>query len=317
MIACSGLLLLRSRTSLAPEKRVVIGLLAFGLALTLFIELFAVGGDRVNTVFKFNIQIWLLLGTAAGAAFAWIWPDREAWRTLYRRLWTGGLCLLAAMAAFYPATATGAKIRDRFPPATASVSTDTPAGCKPISGIPIPYPGQSSLAVEHQPRSLDGVDFMQWSAYCDKGWFLPLKYDYDAIRWIQDHVPGSPVIAEAQSFDLYRMSCRYAWFTGLPNVVGWDWHQRQQRAAIDTRFVTERGIETSRFYTDPGADHARAFIRKHDVRYVVVGPLEHAYYRSSGGLEKFERMTAEGLLSVAYRNPGVVIYRVVDCGSGN
>jgi len=52
------------------------------------------------------------------------------------------------------------------------------------------------------------------------------------------------------------------------------------------------------------------FLRKYQVGYVVLGPLERAYYRDSGGLGKFEEMAARGMLHVAYRNPGVTIYRV-------
>jgi len=122
-------------------------------------------------------------------------------------------------------------------------------------------------------------------------------------------VPGSPVIVEAQSFDLYRMSSRYAWNTGLPDVVGWDWHQRQQRAVLPTDFIQRRGVETSAFYEAPDLDEARAFLREYAVRYVVVGPMERAYYPAEG-LAKLNALAAQGELEVAYQNPGVTIYAV-------
>jgi uncharacterized membrane protein len=151
---------------------------------------------------------------------------------------------------------------------------------------------------------------MTWSAYCDHDSFLPLAYDYEAIRWMQDNVAGSPVIAEAQSFDLYRMSSRYAWFTGLPDVVGWDYHTRQHNAAIPTQFVTDRGNEIIAFYDTLDIQAALQFIRRYGVRYVIVGPMEQAYYGPSGGLGKFDAMVSQGLLSVVHRNPGVTIYAV-------
>jgi len=46
------------------------------------------------------------------------------------------------------------------------------------------------------------------------------------------------------------------------------------------------------------------------VRYIVVGPLERAYYDEQG-LKKFEYMAAEGTLDVAFDNEGVTIYEVV------
>jgi len=98
----------------------------------------------------------------------------------------------------------------------------------------------------------------------------------------------------------------------LPDVVGWDWHQRQQRAAISTEFITHRGHETAQFFTGQSADQALAFIQKYHVTYIVVGPLERVLYAASGGLEKFHAMAAQSLLDVVYRNSGVVIYRVSD-----
>jgi YYY domain-containing protein len=308
IIAWSTLLLFRSRARLRLEKRSVLFLLGTGIALTLFVELFAVGGDRTNTLFKLYLQAWLLLAVAAGPALAWIWSEKISWTPGWNRGWTGGLCLLAVLAALYPVTATCAKIRDRFPPARAATN-DPASDCKLIPGVQSPDLPNESLPVACQPHGLDGLAYMRWSAYCENGYFVPLKYDYEAIRWMQKHVPGSPVIAEAQSFNLYRMSGRYSWNTGLPDVVGWDWHQRQQRAAISTQFITDRGHEVTRFFADDRSDQAAAFIRKYKVRYIIVGPLERALYSASGGLEKFETMVAQGLLAVVYRNPGVVIYQ--------
>ncbi len=39
--------------------------------------------------------------------------------------------------------------------------------------------------------------------------------------------------------------------------------------------------------------------------------MERSYYPAEG-LAKFERMTGEGQLRIAYQNPGVTIYEVVE-----
>jgi uncharacterized membrane protein len=127
---------------------------------------------------------------------------------------------------------------------------------------------------------------------------------------MQENVKGSPVIAEAQTFDLYRMSSRYAWYTGLPDVVGWDWHQRQERGALPTEFITARGSEVSKFYTTADMIFALDFIKNYNVRYIIAGPMEQAYYRDSIGLAKFETMVTKNQLTIAYHNPGVTIYEV-------
>ena len=55
---------------------------------------------------------------------------------------------------------------------------------------------------------------------------------------------GSPVIVEANTPE-YRWGNRFTIYTGLPGVVGWNWHQRQQRAVVPSEWVTERIDEIS------------------------------------------------------------------------
>jgi YYY domain-containing protein len=311
LIAWCGLLLLRSRASLGLSERIIVFLPGVALGLTLLVEVCAVGGDRMNTFFKFYLQVWLLFGLAAGPALAWIWVEKNSWATGWRRSWTAAFCLLAAVAALYPITAVFAKIQDRFPPPARAGESVNPPDCLPIPDLPAPMPPAGGGRLAGLRAGLDGMAYMQWGSYCDNGYAVPLAYDYEAIRWMQANIPGSPVIVEAQSPNLYRLSSRYSWNTGLPDVVGWDWHQRQQRAATDTRFITERGLEVTRFYSHLGIEEALAFLRKYQVSYIVVGPLEKSYYRSSGGLGKFEAMMEQGLVKMAYRNPGVSVYQVV------
>ncbi|MBP7691164.1 MAG: hypothetical protein KA764_04575, partial [Anaerolineales bacterium] len=302
LLAWAGLLLLRPR--LAPEKRVVFFLLGTGLAVTMFVDLVTLGGDRMNTFFKLYMQVWMLFSVAAGAALAWVWADQPRWPGNWRSGWTIALIALAGAGALYTVTAASAKMRDRFVPYAVSGAG---GGCEPLPGVPLPYDRGREPA--QQPAGLDGLQYLTWSAYCEQGYFLPLVYDYDAIRWLQANVAGSPVIAEGQTFDLYRISSRYAWNTGLPDVVGWDWHQRQQRGALPTEFITQRGLRVSEFYATLDVPAAEAFLRRYDIGYVIVGPFERAHYEAAG-LAKFEQLTAAGRLRVAYQNPGVTIYAV-------
>jgi uncharacterized membrane protein len=303
LMAWAGLLLLRPGDRLSLPRRAVLFVAGTALAITLFVELYTLEGDRMNTMFKFYIQAWVLLSVIAGAALAWIWAALPGWTSAWRAGWSAALLLLFAGAALYTFTATSAKIRDRFPFITAAEGP----GCAPIAGMPLPY--QAGLPPAEQPHSLYGLDYMNWAAYCDAEHFLPLTYDHDAIRWIQDNVQGSPVLVEAHAVE-YRMGGRYAWNTGLPDVIGWNWHTRQHNAVIPTDFVWRRVDEVGNFYTTPSPAQAVAFLEKYGVGYVVVGPMERAYYGSSGGLDKFVALISRGTLRIVYQNPGVTIYQV-------
>ena len=73
LILFAGLLGLRSHVD--PARRIVLILIASALGLTLAVEIIVLDGDigRMNTVFKFYMQVWLLLSVCSGAAAVWSW----------------------------------------------------------------------------------------------------------------------------------------------------------------------------------------------------------------------------------------------------
>jgi YYY domain-containing protein len=259
-----------------PQKRAALALVCLALLLTVLVELVRLEGDisRMNTVFKFYLQAWTLFSVAAGAGLTWVWQQMPDWQQRNTRLWWAGLGLLVLIAAAYTLLAASAKMRDRMA-----------AGA---------------------PHTLDGMAFMQFADYHDQGQPIPLSPDYDAIRWLQENASGSPVIVEAHTSE-YKYGSRYTMYTGLPGVVGWNWHQRQQRAVTPPNLITDRVDAVNRFYRETDNNAALAFLRRYDVRYIVVSVYERAYYPGEG-LEKFGRMANAGLLDIAYDHGDVVIY---------
>jgi uncharacterized membrane protein len=97
-------------------------------------------------------------------------------------------------------------------------------------------------------------------------------------------------------------------YTGLPGVVGWEWHQQQQRVVTPGVWVSARIQEVDDFYTTMDLGAAQGFLRKYGVRYIIVGQQERGHYPGPG-LEKFE--AADGLMwREVYRNGETVIYEV-------
>jgi YYY domain-containing protein len=281
LAAWAGLLLLRP--SMPDAKRIVLFLIGTGLTLTLMVELIVLVGDigRMNTVFKFYLQVWTFFSIAAAASLGWILPALPDWRPFWRLAWNSVLVVLVAGAALYPLWATTAKIKDRM--------------------------------VADAPRSLDGMTYMPYATYTD-GDFAPewaamdLSQDYHAIRWMQENVEGSPVIIEANLRNLYRWGSRFSIYTGLPGVIGWEWHQQQQRAVNPAAWVTQRILEIDDFYQTTDLKRALDFLRKYDVRYIIVGQQERGRYPGPG-LDKFE--AADGSLwREVFRYGDTVIYEV-------
>lgn len=280
LVLWAGLLLLRPRQD--DSRRAVLVMSITALVLTLAVELVVLRGDigRMNTVFKFYLQAWVLLGLSAAVALTWLWPAVRRFRkTGWQYVFRVGVSLLVGGALLFPLLGGLDKIRDRMSPTA--------------------------------PHSLDGMAYMPFSTYWEGEHTLDLSQDYRAIRWMQENVEGSPVIVEANVPE-YRWGNRFTIYTGLPGVVGWNWHQRQQRALLPDTWVTERVVAIASFYNTTDLQETQRFLEQYHVSYIIVGQLEKAVYQPEG-LAKFEAQEGR-LWRRVYQDADTAIYRVIRPG---
>ena len=81
----------------------------------------------------------------------------------------------------------------------------------------------------------------------------------------------------------YRWGARVSAYTGLPTVVGWDWHEIVRKCGLaPCPAVHERLRDVERGYSTSDPREALAVLRKYDVSYVYVGELERLYYPAEG-----------------------------------
>ncbi|MCP4140922.1 MAG: hypothetical protein GY755_11660 [Chloroflexi bacterium] len=268
----AGLLIFKK--NLGEGQRLILFLTGTGLALTIVVEVIVLSGDigRMNTVFKLYLQTWTFFAISAGASLGWLLPEIKKWTEKWQGGWKSTAMVFFAGALLFTLTGTMDKIRDR-------VRSDAPAG-------------------------LDGMKYMETATHWDSE-ELDLGQDYAGILWMRENVQGSPVIVEANTPE-YRWGSRYSIYTGLPGVVGWNWHQRQQRA-LTPHLVTDRVAEIKIFYETMNISEALAFIEKYDVKYIVVGQVEKAYYLV--GLEKFAEQNGV-LWDEVFREKDTVIYEI-------
>ncbi|MSQ07950.1 MAG: hypothetical protein EXR44_01405 [Dehalococcoidia bacterium] len=263
-----------------PAAVIVVTALMLGIG----VDLFTVKGDigRQNTVFKFYVSAWWLFGLAS-AYFLWLLGvnGKLSLRRMSppRGLWLGTLAVLFAGVLVYPVLGTRDRLADRF---------------------------------DNSWQGLDGMLYMRTTGHFENGKAISLAYDRAAIIWLLENVDGSPVILEGLT-DQYHWGNRVSIYTGLPSVVGWDWHQRQQRVEYAWA-VTQRRADVNDFYRTLSEEEALATIRKYGVRYVYVGELERVLYPEEG-IAKFDRMAADGL-RVVYQNEKVTVYEYVAVTEG-
>jgi YYY domain-containing protein len=283
---------LRGRRPDAPIRLFVLALIGLALTLAAGVDILTLDGDiaRMNTVFKFYVHVWLLLAVAC--AFG-IWymlavirrsptpkgPTRTGWDHIgmWRGVWVAALAILLLGSLIYTVSGTQARVSrsDRFD--------------------------------QYHGHSINGMEYMKYAEYGDEGGTDELIYDYEAIWWMRENVEGTPVIVEGQTPN-YRWGSRFSIYTGLPTVIGWGWHQKQQRAGFDY-MIDERESDLKEFYSSPSIDTAIDFLRKYRVSYVIVGQVERLYYPEEG-IAKFAEMNGREL-ELVFENPKTQIYRVL------
>jgi YYY domain-containing protein len=260
-------------------------LLAMALAVGLGVDFVRVGGDigRMNTLFKLYLEVWALFSLASGfmlwhLAAQSVRPGRPGGlvrvRVWLKAAWAAALLVLVLAAAVYPVLGTQARWGDRW-----------------IDG----------------GLTLDGTAYMRQAEHTEKDQRLSLSGDLEGIRWLQDNVEGSPVVLEAHH-NQYHWTSRIAGYTGLPTVLGWPWHQIQQRGPYAGE-VRQRARDVAAIYDTPDLEEARDLLARYEVEYVVVGELERAHY-SATGLDKFARLVEQGEAALAFEGRTVQIFRI-------
>ncbi len=263
-----------------PTRRLGLLLIGLALAITMGVEVVRQQNDigRMNTVFKFYIQAWVLFGVGSACGLL-AWAERSTrWVPGLRRLAWAVTILLFVGAMIYPPTAAPAKIRDRF-------------------------------SAEASPHGLDGMAYMDKAQYYDNNRELKLADDKEAMLWMLRNIKGSPVILEGNSPG-YRWGNRFSIYTGLPAVQGWDWHQKQQRSVVPHSVIDRRLNHVREMYDTTNLWRARYLLDRYQVSYIIVGELERAYY-SPEGLAKFDTLVEQGYLDLVYVGGSVRIYQVV------
>ncbi|PDW03443.1 hypothetical protein CJ255_08930 [Candidatus Viridilinea mediisalina] len=282
-----GAVVLIWRLRRAPYHLLLPGLWMGGaLGLLVLVELVAVQGDigRMNTVFKFGLHTWLLFALAGAALLPQLLAGTGRLVTPPALLTSmrGGFALLAVATLIYPLTATPARAADRW-------NTDA-------------------------PRSLDGAAYMHWISAERHGQRFALNEDATAIDWLQRNVEGTPVILEAHQ-PSYQWAGRVANHTGLPTLLGWEWHQIQQRGVVGAGpIISYRQQIIGVIYSTSDSEAALELLRLYGVEYIYIGSFERDIY-DPAGLAKFPNMAAQGLLETVFQQGQTSIYRVVHPGT--
>ncbi len=277
LVLAAGWRVLQSPQPSRPYEMAVLAMLAMAALVAIGVDLVTVEGDigRMNTQFKYYLEIWVFMAIASAYMLWRLVPARLQIPRLKGpvALWALALMLLIGSSLIYTALGTRDRLDDRF---------------------------------LELPPTLDGAAYMVDAQHWERDEIFPLRHDYEAIRWLQDNVEGSPVVLEAH-MEQYRWGGRIANYTGLPTVLGWPWHQIQQRSNYGG-LIDERADHVRLAYETTDVEMAVEIMRRYGVSYAVVGDLERLNY-GEAGLGKFDDMAESGLMSRVYANEKTAIFR--------
>jgi sugar lactone lactonase YvrE len=222
----------------------------------------------MNTVFKFYLEAWSLLGVASAVVLYELWKGQDVTSGRARAVWRGAVGVALALALFTS-----------------------------LSGL------RGILTMERVPgpsMTLDGTAYL--------GRFIP--YDRSAYEWLNANVPGIPVLCEAWG-PSYQEYSRASMNTGLPIVIGWDYHVFQRGHSRNE--IDRRKADVQTIYTSSDENEVAAALKRYHVALVYVGQLERGTY-PGGNLANFRKWT--DLMAPVYENAGVAIFAVSGAFAG-
>jgi YYY domain-containing protein len=258
-------------------------LICFGTEIVYIRDVFEGSSARMNTIFKFYYQVWLIWGVLAGYAVWWLAVGRTTKderrmskasfvprpSSVIRRYSVDllfGVLFVALLAGglVYPALTAGKMVRE--------VAWSGIAGITPREKTPAGAAG---------------------------------------IAWLRENVPGSAVVLEAvgESYDSGYSGLGFGQVsgsTGLATVLGWPGHEEQWRGGHpDARTqIGPRRTDVATIYSTTDTQQAGELLKKYNVDYIYVGAAERKTYPAEGLAKLGE------LGDVVFQQGEVVIYRV-------
>lgn len=307
----------------------VLILVLWGVLLTLGVEFVYLRdnfGARMNTIFKFYYQTWLLWSLAAGYVIASLWQRVKNWKigedvlfALNAVVFLAGMFItvdpkiqekLPALQTGWGGLAFGSQVLDwifavwavftliwlitllmrrKWLWAARVVILVSVLVCCAYPVIAIN--GRTEGFSPYFGFTLDGEDYFR-RYYPD---------EMDAVDFLRQADLGVLVESIPQGGGSYTGYARVSMFSGMPAVLGWVGHELQWRGGAEEIGSRQSDIET--LYRTADWGETLQIIQRYNIRYIFVGGLERGTYTVNE--TKFQEN-----LTVVFMKNDVVIYEV-------
>ncbi len=270
-----ALLLVRAGNTARADPATTFALLLAALGLGLvyvpeFVYLRDNFGTRMNTVFKFYYQGWLLLGLS------------------------GSYAIVRALAGLRRGSEQGSE--ESGAGGWAAALPALPALLLIVAGLVFP-----AAAAWSRTNGFAGPPTFDATAYLQNFGAGELA----AARWLRDTSLPNAVVAEAKGLSYRSDTSRISTLSGRPTLLGWEGHERQWRGDAYNAMAGGRVEALERLYRTGGAAEIAQLLAEWGIDYVVVGPAE----RSAYGLTPAHEERLLQVMDLVYDQADVRIYQ--------
>ncbi len=330
---CGGLILCLSivltirneeRWRINPTHLFVLLLVIWGLVLALlpeFIYLLDNFGKRMNTIFKFYFQCWILWSLAGAFGIGILWRNAMSWRNFPAHLLLKAIVLLTILIFVTLGVAPSMGEPHSIQPQFGEYLLDwlwlilgtllLAAGIffmrhkkwiwlfklsvMVCLGVGLVYPVTAVFARSNRFGNPDA-----WTLDGSQCYRRSYPDLLAAVDWLWTVKPG--VLAEAVEQDGgdYSTYARVSMLSGLPTVLGWRHHEVQWRGGEEE--IGSRQADIALLYETSDWQVACGIIDKYNIEYIYIGDLERVTY-------DLEEAKFQQNLNDAFQQGEVAIYR--------
>ena len=299
-------------------------LILWGVLLTFvpeFIYLLDHFGTRMNTIFKFYFQAWILW-SIAGAFVLGAWRGKmKATQSLIDRIILGSLVILIVIIFIFlahaPSTVMPQSLRTVFGPFILDGLGLLFVGSVLIGlvyfiftrrwgqlfsilvilsiGSGLVYP---VMAIPSRARGFN--EYETWTLDGNQIYRQSNPDLMAAVDWLWTVEPAVMVEAVPPDGGDYSEFGRVSMLSGMPAVLGWRFHEMQWRGGDQE--IGTRLADIALLYETPDWETAKKIIAKYNIEYIYMGDLEYETYQIQ--IFKFESQ-----LSLVFQNGDVKIFR--------